>query len=371
MIFTGASNIIDIQVRRFEEVNQWGQIIPLQNFAALDLYTKCIDAIDTHFQYPSFFSGLIMYYTILTTDHWTHAQKSSLKDPQLIKSLQTQAEDIILLGWNSRNNDPTVGVGQLNTLVQTLHAMDKSMNCRVEDIMNPSSAVCSVLENQWIKSSFCRFQSNARTHQISSDIIKYLISFSNGNYEALHNFMTVSVPFFKKRWDTHLSSYGNYQLSLENVQTLVMIYGLKGPAFEKLKDNLAWLTGSNNPELSYDQFGVGNASTHSSYDVFASTGVFVKVKGEQLRFKEVYETLITVMRNEDVSHLFLMAVLFNSDETKHLQNQYQFLLVKKLAEFKNILGAENGDQALCSLKSLFTEYVTLSGRFLSSLKNQL
>ena len=280
---------------------------------------------------------------------------------------------MILLGWNSQNNNPKVGVGQLDTLVKTLHAMDKSMRAGGEELMNTTSSFCSTFENEWIKSSLCQFQANSKAVQVDSNIIQCLISFSKGNFESLNKFMMSMTPLFKSRMDTLLSSYGsrNYKLNMEKFQTLIMMEGLKGPSFQKLKGSLAWITGSNNPASAHDEFGVGNGPSHSTYEALASCGVFVKVKGKQLRFKEVYDTLIRVMRNEEVSHLFFMVVLFNSEETRNIQNQYQYLLVKKLAEFKYLFGAENGDQALCSLKSLFTEYVTLSERFLKSLENNI
>ena len=368
--FTGASNIIDVSERCFEEINQWGQIIPLQKFIALDFYTKCIDAIDRYFQYPSFFSGLIGYFTILATDHWTDAERNCLKDPELIKTLQTQAEDIILLGWNSRNNNPTIGVGQLDTLIETLHVMNKCTISSGEEIMDTSSSICSIFENQWIKNSFNHLQAYSKANPMTSDMVERFIALSQGNYYELNKFMESISPFFKKRMNTFLSSYGNFKVKPENFKTLVMLAKLKGPSYKTLKDQLAWCNGSDNPVMSFDEYGVGHLPATSTYDSFVSSGIFVKRKQEQLRFKEIYEILTKFARNEELSHLFFMVNLFNSDELRNLQNQYQYLLVKKLAEFKHLFGAENGDQALCCLKNLFSEYISLSGRFIASLKNE-
>ena len=71
-------------------------------------------------------------------------------------------------------------------------------------------------------------------------------------------------------------------------------------------------------------------------------------------------------RNEDVAHLFFMTLLFNSDETRHFQNQYQYLLVKKLAKNRRYWGTDSGDSALCLLENLFGEYITLADRFMNN-----
>ena len=60
-----------------------------------------------------------------------------------------------------------------------------------------------------------------------------------------------------------------------------------------------------------------------------------------------------------------MTLLFNSDETRHFQNQYQYLLVKKLAENRGYWGTDSGDSALCLLENLFGEYITLADRFVN------
>ena len=114
---------METQQRTFEEINQWGQVIPNEKFVALDIYTRCIEAINQHFQYPSFFSALIGYLIFFSTDHWSSAQKAALKNPGLVQCLQEQAESIILLGWNTNNTNPSVGIAQLDTLVKTLATM--------------------------------------------------------------------------------------------------------------------------------------------------------------------------------------------------------------------------------------------------------
>ena len=58
-----------------------------------------------------------------------------------------------------------------------------------------------------------------------------------------------------------------------------------------------------------------------------------------------------------------MSILFNSNETRSLQKQYQHLLVKRLAEVSSDVSAENGDHALCLLKGLLIQFIELNGRY--------
>ena len=329
----------------------------------MDIYARCVEAIDENFQYPPFFSCLIGYYAIFTTEHWTEGQKNSLKDPKLIKDIQKQAEDIILLGWNNRNTDANVGVGQLDTLIKTLDIMNQINSATGEDITDTSSTICSLLENQWIEGSYSRFKQHFRANQWTSDLIKCFVDMSQDNFTGYGNVKDSLVQLLKKRFEHILGSFGSLKLSMRNFQTLTMFCALKGHSFQNLKEQMAWNMGSENPLAAYDELAVNGLPVVSLYNVFLFSGAFGKRKEEQLRFKEVSEILMKFASNEQISHLFFMTILFNSDETRSLQNQYQYLLVKKLAEFKHLFGVSNGDQALCSLKNLFAEYISLSERF--------
>ena len=330
----------------------------------MDIYARCVEAINQNFQYPPFFSCLIGYYALFTTDHWTEVQKSSLKDPELIKDLQRQAEDIILLGWNDRNTDPNVGVGQLDTMIKTLDIMNQINSSTGEDITDTSSTICSLLENQWIEGSYNRFKQHFRANRLTSDLIKHFVAASHDNFTGYGNTQHSFVQLYKKRFENILDSFGTERVNMKNFQTLCMFCGLKGWSFKNLKEQLAWNMGSENPLEGYDEYAVNDLPAVNIYNLFLFFGVFRKRKEDQLRFKEVSKTLMEFARNEEISHLFLMTILFNSDDTPSLQNQYEYLLVKKLAEFKHLFGASNGDQALCSLRSLFAEYISLSEKFM-------
>ena len=337
---------------------------------ALDIYTRCIEAINQHFQYPSFFSALIGYLIFLSTDHWSSAQKAALKNPGLVECLQEQAESIILLGWNTNNTDPTVGIAQLDTLVKTLatmaHMAMVGSSQSGEEINEISSNVCSILENKWIEESFVRFQSNSKNHQWSTEIIHCFIQMSKNNFSWYSNISGSLVNLIHKRYSSLLAQFGDFKLNMTKFQRLLMFAALKGHSYESLKGQLAWNTGSLDPSALTDHFNVGTLPVVSLYDTFNSTGAFVHKKREALRFKDVSDNLMKFARNEDVAHLFFMTLLFNSDETRHFQNQYQYLLVKKLAENRRYLGTDSGDSALCLLENLFGEYITLADRFIAT-----
>ena len=332
----------------------------------MDIYARCIEAINQNFQYPPFFSCLIGYYALFATDHWTEVQKSSLKDPALIKDLQRQAEDIILLGWNNRNTDANIGIGQLDIMIKTLDIMNQINSSTGEDITDTSSTICSLLENQWIEGSYKRIKEHFRANQFSSDLIKCTIQMSQGNFTLYANARPSIDQIYKKRFENICDGFGNVEMNMRNFQTLLVFCGLTGESFKNLKQQMAWFMGSENPLAAHDELAMDDLPVLSMYNMLLCSGGFRKRKDDQLRFKEVSKDLVKFVSNEEISHLFFMTILFNSDGTRSLQNQYEYLLVKKLAEFKHLFGASNGDQALCSLRSLFAEYISLSEKFFAT-----
>ena len=332
----------------------------------MDIYVRCMEAINQHFQYPSFFSALVGHYIFLSTDHWSTAQKAALKNQDLITSLQSQAESIILLGWNTNNTDPSVGVGQLDTLVKTL-ATVAHMVCSKsgEEINEVSSNICSILENKWIEESFVRFQNNSRQYNWSAEIIHCFIQMSKNNFSSYSSISDSLVSLLHKRYSSFLAQFGDFQLEMSKFQRLIMFAALKGHSYKSLKGQMAWNTGSLDPSELYDQFNVGDLPVVSLYDTFNSTGAFVHKKREAIRFKEVSDNLMKFVRIESLAHLWFMTLLFNGEKTRSFQHQYQYLLVKKLAENQKYLGTESGDSAWLMLENLFGEYIALADRFIA------
>ena len=90
----------------------------------------------------------------------------------------------------------------------------------------------------------------------------------------------------------------------------------------------------------------------------------MKRKHDQFRFLKLVDELLKYISNDEVLHLFLMSLLFDNAESRALQEQYHYLLVKKLNMDCERYGAESGNHALNILKSYTNEYVEITIRFL-------
>ena len=359
--------MLEAQQRSFPEINDWGQIIPKKHIVSLDIFGRCIEAINQHFQYPPFFTALIGFYILLTIEHWTDKERSCLKDPHKINQLQKQTEDTILLGWNERNSDATVGVGQLDTLIKTLNVMSRMCNPQNQlgELCDVTSTICSMLENQWIKQSSDMLLKALNTYQYDNEIVHCLIDMAQFKYDSFHKHKGKLNEIFKLRMETFMKNFGDFKVESHNLQTLAMLCSIKDSSFQNLKESIAWQMGSSAPNLAVDHFGIASMPVNDILGLFKSSGNFVKRNHLQFSFNQVVKQITQFIRKDDIFHLFMMSLLFDNTETRDLQNQYQYLLVKKLSENNDSIGAENGDHAFCIMKSCFSEYMKLTERFAS------
>ena len=347
----------------------WGHMIALKNHMSSSIFIKCINAIDLYFQYPPFFTGLIGYYALLTIDHWTDEQKNCLKDPNPIKDMQKEAEDIILLGWNEKNSDPSVGVGQLNTLTKTLDIMKRVSNSNtfqfedIRDIKDTISTVCSVMENDWIKESLGLLKEAFQTHQLSPKLIKLYIDMSQNKFDSFGQCKEELNEVYWNRMNTFFQKFGkSFKINSGSMMTICMFIGVHNQLLPNLKEQLAWSMGMP-AQQDGDQYG--HMPVVSLLGLLQSTGNFVCRKQEQFRFNQVVKDLEVFAQSEEISHLLMMSLAAIGETTGSLQKHYSTLLVKKLSEDCEMYGAESGDHALCILRSLLTEYVGLMERFIS------
>ena len=368
--FLGTYGVLNTQRRSFEVVNRWGHIIPVKNHMSSSIFIKCIHAIDLYFQYPPFFTGLIGYYALLTIDHWTDEQKNCLKEPNLIKDMQKEAEDIILLGWNEKNSDSSVGVGQLNTLTKTLDIMKRVSNSNtfqcedIKDIKDTISTVCSVMENEWIKESLGLLKEAFQTHPYSPQLIKLYIEMSQNKYDSWEQGKGELQEVYSNRMNTFFQNFGkSFKINSGSMMTISMFIGVHNQLLPNLKEQLAWSMGL--PQQDEDLYGVTSLPVVSLLGLLQSTGNFVCRKQEQFRFNQVVNDLKVFAQSEEISHLIIMSLAAIDETTGSLQKHYSTLLVKKLSEDCHLYGAETGDHALCILRSLLTEYVGLMERFVS------
>ena len=365
----GTYGFLNTQKRSLEDLNKWGQLISLKNYMSSGIFIKCIHALDLYFQYPPFFTGLIGYYALLTTDHWTDDQRACLKDPNLLKAMHKEAEEIILLGWNEKNSDPSVGVGQLNTLTKTLDIMRRVTQDNTfqgEDLKGAISTVCSVMENEWIKESLGMLKEAFRAHQFSPELIKLYKDMSRNKYESFDQRKDELFDVYQKRMNAFIGNYGKgIKINNGSLQTICMFIGVHNQLLPNLEEQLAWQMGLPSPPQSEDPFGVSSMPVVSLLGLLQSTGNFVCRKQEQFRFNQVVKELKVFAQSEEVSHLLMMSLAASDETLGSLQKYYQKLLVKKLSEDCQRYGAETGDHALCILRSLLKEYVGLMERFVS------
>ena len=350
----------EAQERPLYEVNKWGQIVPL-NFVSLSIYGQCINALICHFQYPQYFSVFIGNYLLCSTDHFTKEQVGKIKDLEKVMELQVLAREIIQFGWNQENSNSRVAIGELETLLQTLCTMSH-VSKQVHVSHEPLSTVCSMAENQWIQQSVNMMRSAFQACMDQELVFKCVVPAAQGNYEAYLQNQVQWYSWLGKRFQGVLNNFGSFDLNLNTFQTVCMCLYAKAESFDNVKEQIEWLRGDENPRRTFDEMMISHIPATDCYKGMVHVGAFVHRKRDQLRFKEIYVDLKKILKDDNVAHLLLMSILFNSDETQTLQNLYQHLLVKKLAEICSDFGGENGDHMLCLLRGLFKEYIELIGR---------
>ena len=350
-----------IKERSLFEVNKWGQIIPL-NFVSLGIYGQCINALFDNFQYPQCFSVFIGYFLLCTTKHFTQEQLNSLEDSEKVKGLEVYAKEIIQFGWTKEASSLNVAVGELDTLVQTLCTISQ-VSKQTATCFEPVSAVCSLVENQWIQQSSKMMKSVFQDIPDGGFLPYCFIPAAKGDYGDTVQIQAKWFSLFFTRAQGILKKWGATKLDIDNFDVYARCLVTKTEGFDNLKYQIDYLNGSNDNQKTFDEMLMSQLPPSSTYKFLLHTGVFVHRKGEQLRFKDVCDKLINILSNDDVCHLFLMSILLNTDATRSLQNLYQHLLVKKLGEVCLDLDGENGDQKLCLLRRLVMDFIQLFGRF--------
>ena len=227
-----------------------------------------------------------------------------------------------MLGWNEKNKDPTVGVGQLETLIKTLDVMSNLTNpqCTNNNINGISSTICSMLENQWIKQSSELVTNTMNQHQYNSEVVKCLIDMAQGKYELFDHHKGKLTEIFKLRMEYLVKNFGDFKVDNLNLQTLAMFCAIKDSSFQNLKESIAWQMGSKCPSQELDHFGISSMPTNDLMGFYKSSGNFVKRKHYQLRFSQVICQLTKFVKNEDIFHLFMMSLLFDNVKTKCSQS---------------------------------------------------
>ena len=350
-----------VKERSIFEVNRWGHIIPL-NFGSLSIYGQCIMRTVDHFQYPQCFSALVGNFLLCNTQHFTQQQINSLKNHEKIKDLQVLAKEIIQFGWNQDNSNPNVVVEKLDALLDTLCTMSQ-VSKQTFTSFEPLSTICSNVENQWIQQSSKMMKSVFQDISDGGFLAHISVPSAQGKYDSYIQNQAQMFSLFSKRMQEVLNRLGTIPLKMDNFSYSVYFVFAKSEAFTSLKDQVDYLTGFNNSSETLDGQEMSQLPTTNCYTFLEDIGVFVHRKQEKLHFKKIHDTLRDILRNDDVCHLFIMSIILNTDEARSLQNFYNHLLVKKLAEICLGFGEENGDKMLCLFRKLAIDYTQLFGRF--------
>ena len=358
-----------VKERSIFEVNKWGHIIPL-NFGSLGIYGQCVNALFDHFQYPQCLSVLVGNFLLCTTQHFTQHQINSFKNPDKIKDLQVLAKEVIQFGWNQENSNPNVVVGELDTLLNTLLTISQ-VSKQTFTYFEPLSTICSLVENQWIQESSKMMKSVFQDISDGGFLAHISVPSAQGKYDLYLQNQGQMFSLFSIRMQEVLNKLGNYQLNMDNFCYSFYFVAAKSEAFATLKDQVDYLTGFHSPSETLEGQEMSQLPTSNCYKFLEDIGVFVHRKQDKLQFKKIHDTLKNILRNDDVCHLFIMSIILNAEEARSLQNLYNHLLVKKLAEICFDFGEENGDNMLCLFRNLATDYTQLFGRFNLEMKKDM
>ena len=357
------------------EINRWAQLIPRRRqkmLARNEIFKRCLNAIQANYQYPQSLSGILGFFIILATNHWTDCAKLNLKQPEKLEMLQIQAEELFHLGWNEQSDQKLTSSGQLATLIENLHLMSLVSNeqgYKDEHILRIRTEFCTVFESQWVDNSIVKWQESCRQNQMTDLMIRSILDCGKGDYKLYPKVKIEILKLQIKRVKYLLMANFGLTLDPSAFKTILMFFYVKIGSFYNLKDHIDFATGNMQLQISSEEFAPKHSRSINAYDLLKLEGEFVGKEKEAMQFKEVQEDLFAFMEFEDISHLFLMTLLLDSDDKRNLQHQYQRLLTKKLAENCETLGSQSGDDALATLIRLFKDYLTFTVKLQAGLPN--
>lgn len=226
------------------------------------------------------------------------------------------------------------------------------------------------IELRWLKKSIQRMNGIFRDNQVDDEFIQAVIAWrpygQQDNYYDINAKSAEISNLYQKRFNLFVGQQ-NLRLSPMQLQKLVSYTFIATASFGNVVGALKWATG-----YEYEQPGDGHPDltifpNYSIYDAFKQAGAFVHKKKEGLEFKEVVEKLLQFARIDHVANLFLFSLMYDHEDTRRLQMQYQKLLVKKLDGHTRQLEVKDGDEALDKLEHLFAKFLSLSHRITSDI----
>ena len=319
------------------EINRWNSLFPGANMASFTMFCQAMEAIEKHFAYKQEFIPLIGYNLAIYNEQCPFkVEFVPIQDDQFnlfqmdfLRHLLVTLKSFIEQDFSSKANFPT-----LLTRVDT----------------------------KWIEISIARNRRIYQENQIDIETIAALIAIGQtGCYEGFWIKQRDMVNVFKHRFELFLAPH-KINLSLLQLRKVMSFIHIQAASFNDIYDMIQWAMGNGFVQSDNVPQDLTTFPNLNVYDAYQRTGVFIHKKKEALEFKKILEKLLHFARIEYVADLFLFTLLFDQEDGRQLQLEYQTILTRKLSDHTEELEVESGNEAMCQLECLFARYLSLSER---------
>ena len=330
----------------------------------MHLFSHCVGAVQKYFAFDPSLTPIVGYKLTLAKDHSPVSDQILMSDYQGIKPPKE------LLGMGTTTDETS---GQLEFLVHNLTTMsliafNDSLSNKQIGIKQPSTEDCTTLECQWAEHSLDQLKRIFEDNQIDCAMINSCIDHGVTGKIDMHMDQKAHISnLFKRRFDLFLSQFGgNVMLSSTQFARVFTFFYFRVALFDGIQDCIRWAIGTGTFEMDLD------LPNFNLFNCFKDMGVFVHKKREALHFKQVTEELMNLARvDETVPDLFLVSLILDNVGRLYQQQQFQRVLVKKLSEHTDRLNVESGDEALCKMQYLFSNYLSICSRLASGISEDV
>ena len=330
----------------------------------MHLFSHCVEAVQKYFAFEPSLTPIIGYKLTLAKDHSPVSDQILMSDYQGIKPPKE------LLGMGTTTDETS---GQLefllhNSTTMSLIAFNESLSNKQIGIKQPSTEDCTTLECQWAEHSLDQLKRIFEDNQIDCAMINSCIDHGvTGKIDMHMDQKAHMANLFKRRFDLFLGQFGgNVMLSSTQFARVFTFFYFRVALFDRIQDCIQWAMGTGTFEMDLD------LPNFNLYNCFKDMGVFVHKKREALHFKQVTEELMNLARvDETVPDLFLVSLILDNVGRLYQQQQFQRVLVKKLSQHTDRLNVESGDEALCKMQYLFSNYLSICSRLASGISEDV
>ena len=330
----------------------------------MHLFSHCVEAVQKYFAFEPSLTPIIGYKLTLAKDHSPVSDQILMSDYQGIKPPKE------LLGMGTTTDETS---GQLeflfhNLTTMSLIAFNESLSNKQIGIKQPSTEDCTTLECQWAEHSLDQLKRIFEDNQIDCAMINSCIDHGvTGKIDMHMDQKAHMANLFKRRFDLFFSQFGgNVMLSSTQFARVFTFFYFRVALFDRIQDCIQWAMGTGTFEMDLD------LPNFNLFNCFKDMGVFVHKKREALHFKQVTEELMNLARvDETVPDLFLVSLILDNSARLYQQQQFQRVLVKKLSQHTDRLNVESGDEALCKMQYLFSNYLSICSRLASGISEDV